>query len=80
MFWQVFVFDVGHKTWKYYDWSQITTVVLFSNYDPELMCHAHAKGARVVLKGKVQLQPDVSTQLVSLVASSAISISKNVHV
>ena len=48
--------------------------------DPELMCHAHAKGARVVLKGKVQLQPDVSTQLVSLVASSAISISKNVHV
>nr|XP_020746956.1 di-N-acetylchitobiase [Odocoileus virginianus texanus] len=53
---EVFVFDVGYKTWKYYDWSQITTVVLFSNYDPELMCHAHAKGARVVLKGDVSVK------------------------
>ncbi|XDA70106.1 hypothetical protein R6Z07F_000480 [Ovis aries] len=53
---EVFVFDVGHKTWKHYDWSQITTVVLFSNYDPELMCHAHAKGARAVLRGDVSVK------------------------
>uniref|UniRef100_A0A8C0D3K9 Uncharacterized protein n=1 Tax=Balaenoptera musculus TaxID=9771 RepID=A0A8C0D3K9_BALMU len=57
---EVFVFDVGHKTWKYYDWSQITTVILFSNYDSELMCYAHSKGARVVLKGELQFLPDVS--------------------
>ncbi|XP_010961628.1 di-N-acetylchitobiase [Camelus bactrianus] len=53
---EVFVFDVGHKVWKYYDWSQITTVVLFADYDPELMCHAHSKGARVVLKGDVSVK------------------------
>ncbi|MBW03244.1 Di-N-acetylchitobiase, partial [Eschrichtius robustus] len=53
---EVFVFDVGHKTWKYYDWSQITTVILFSNYDSELMCYAHSKGARVVLKGDVSIR------------------------
>ncbi|XP_014595559.1 di-N-acetylchitobiase [Equus przewalskii] len=53
---EVFVFDVGEKTWKFYDWSQITTVVLFETYDSELMCHAHSKGARVVLKGDVSLK------------------------
>ncbi|XP_045691538.1 di-N-acetylchitobiase [Phyllostomus hastatus] len=53
---EVFVFDVGGKTWKSYDWSQITTVALFGKYDSELMCYAHAKGARVVLKGDVSLK------------------------
>nr|XP_048309606.1 di-N-acetylchitobiase [Myodes glareolus] len=53
---EVFVFDVGQKTWKSYDWSQITTVAVFGKYDPELMCYAHSKGARVVLKGDVSLK------------------------
>ncbi|XP_007524796.2 di-N-acetylchitobiase [Erinaceus europaeus] len=53
---EVFVFDVGQKTWKSYDWSQITTVAVFGKYDSELMCYAHSKGARVVLKGDVSLK------------------------
>uniref|UniRef100_A0A8D2ACQ6 Di-N-acetylchitobiase n=1 Tax=Sciurus vulgaris TaxID=55149 RepID=A0A8D2ACQ6_SCIVU len=53
---EVFVFDVGKKTWKSYDWSQITTVAVFGKYDSELMCYAHSKGARVVLKGDVSLK------------------------
>uniref|UniRef100_A0A8C5L1D9 Chitobiase n=2 Tax=Jaculus jaculus TaxID=51337 RepID=A0A8C5L1D9_JACJA len=53
---EVFVFDVGQKTWKSYDWSQITTVAAFGKYDSELMCHAHSRGARVVLKGDVSLK------------------------
>lgn len=61
----MFVFDVGSKAWKFYDWSQITTVVNFGKYDPELMCYAHSHGARVVLKGELQFLPDVSGQLVS---------------
>lgn len=65
------MFDVGGKTWKSYDWSQITTVALFGKYDSELMCYAHSKGARVVLKGECQFLPDVSRQLVSLLASFA---------
>ncbi|XP_016001562.1 di-N-acetylchitobiase isoform X2 [Rousettus aegyptiacus] len=52
----VFAFDVGEKTWKSYDWSQITTVAVFGKYDSELMCYAHSKGARVVLKGDVFLK------------------------
>ncbi|XP_038601667.1 di-N-acetylchitobiase isoform X2 [Tachyglossus aculeatus] len=52
----VFVFDVGKKTWKFYDWSQITTVAAFGKYDPELMCHAHSQGSRIVLKGDVPLK------------------------
>lgn len=52
---EVFVFDVGGKTWKSYNWSIVTTVAAFGKYDPELMCHAHSVGARVVLKGDVHL-------------------------
>lgn len=49
---QVFVFDVGGKTWKSYNWSLVTTVAAFGKYDSELVCFAHSKGARVVLKGR----------------------------
>lgn len=52
---EVFLFDVGGKTWKSYNWSTVTTVAAFGKYDPELMCHAHSVGARVVLKGDVHL-------------------------
>lgn len=52
---EVFVFDVGGKTWKSYNWSMVTTVATFGKYDAELMCYAHSKGARVVLKGDVRL-------------------------
>ncbi|XP_041647051.1 di-N-acetylchitobiase isoform X2 [Cheilinus undulatus] len=52
---EVFVFDVGGKTWESYNWSMVTTVATFGKYDAELMCHAHSKGARVVLKGDVPL-------------------------
>lgn len=53
---EVFVFDVGKEAWKSYDWSKITTVAAFGKYDPELLCFAHSKGARVVLKGDVPLK------------------------
>ncbi|XP_061681733.1 di-N-acetylchitobiase isoform X2 [Syngnathoides biaculeatus] len=52
---EVFVFDVGGKTWKSYNWSVVTTVATFGKFDAELMCHAHSNGARVVLKGDVHL-------------------------
>lgn len=50
-FFQVFVFDVRGKTWKSYNWSMVTTLAMFGKYDAELVCYAHSKGARVVLKG-----------------------------
>ncbi|XP_040040411.2 di-N-acetylchitobiase [Gasterosteus aculeatus] len=52
---EVFVFDVGGKTWKSYNWSMVTTVATFGKYDTDLMCYAHSKGARIVLKGDVHL-------------------------
>ncbi|KAM4629492.1 di-N-acetylchitobiase [Polymixia lowei] len=52
---EVFVFDVGGKAWRSYNWSMVTTVATFGKYDAELMCYAHSKGARVVLKGDVPL-------------------------
>ncbi|XP_060629822.2 di-N-acetylchitobiase-like [Anolis sagrei] len=50
---EVLVFDIGGSNWKYYNWTHITTVAIFGKYDPELMCYAHSRGARVVLKGDV---------------------------
>ncbi|XP_063155936.1 di-N-acetylchitobiase-like [Candoia aspera] len=62
---EVFVFDVGGKTWKFYDWTQITTVATFGHYDPDLLCYAHSKGSRVVLHGNISvkkiLKPAVRT-------------------
>lgn len=49
---QVFLFDVGGTTWKSYNWSMITTIATFGEYDAELMCYAHSNGARVLLKGR----------------------------
>ena len=57
---QVFVFDVGRKAWRSYDWNIVTTVAAFGKYDSELMCYAHSKGARVVLKGRVTISIHVS--------------------
>ncbi|XP_076007519.1 di-N-acetylchitobiase [Genypterus blacodes] len=57
---EVFVFDVGGKTWKSYNWSLVTTVAAFGKYDAELMCYAHSKGARVVLKGDIPLSDIVN--------------------
>ncbi|KAM8930448.1 di-N-acetylchitobiase-like [Pelodytes ibericus] len=53
---EVFVFTVRGDSWKSYDWSKITTVALFAQYDPELMCFAHSKGARIVLTGDVPIK------------------------
>ncbi|CAH1237826.1 CTBS [Branchiostoma lanceolatum] len=52
----VFVFAVKNDTWKHYDWDKVTTVVMFGFYSAELMCYAHSKGARVVLKGDVKAE------------------------
>ncbi|XP_062412629.1 di-N-acetylchitobiase [Sardina pilchardus] len=52
---EVFVFDVGGKAWKSYDWTKVTTIAAFGQYDAELMCFAHSKGARLVLKGDVSI-------------------------
>ncbi|XP_061423741.1 di-N-acetylchitobiase isoform X1 [Lethenteron reissneri] len=53
---EVYVFHVGGKDWMLYDWTKVTTVAIFSGFDAELMCYAHSKGARVVLKGDVDVQ------------------------
>ncbi|XP_042317501.1 di-N-acetylchitobiase-like isoform X2 [Sceloporus undulatus] len=76
---EVFVFDVGGKTWKFYDWSQITTVAIFGKYDSELMCYAHSKGSRVVLKGNVSEKEIVFPARRAAWIKQKIDIAKNQH-
>ncbi|KAG1689417.1 hypothetical protein DVH05_002218 [Phytophthora capsici] len=46
---EVFAFSVAtDDRWKHYDWDQLTTVAW--NEDKELLCHAHSKGVKVVVK------------------------------
>ncbi|XP_067846999.1 di-N-acetylchitobiase-like [Heptranchias perlo] len=59
---EVFVFDVGGKDWKYYDWFKVTTIAAFGPYDPELLCYAHANQVRVVLRGVFSLWNTVYKQ------------------
>ena len=51
---QIFAFSVRNDEnhWKKYDWSRLTTVVMFGYTNKTLMCLAHSHGVRVVLLGK----------------------------
>ena len=46
------IFGFGSGNWQRFDWGVLTTVVPTAMHpadiDPELVCHAHAHGARVV--------------------------------
>ena len=37
----------GASDWRLYDWEQLTTVCVFGELDPEMLCHAHSHGVRV---------------------------------
>ncbi|XP_006831064.1 PREDICTED: di-N-acetylchitobiase [Chrysochloris asiatica] len=76
---EVFVFDVGYKTWKSYDWSQITTVATFGKYDSELMCYAHFRGARVVLKGDVSVKDIIDPTFRASWIAEKLNLAKNQH-
>ncbi|XP_059839530.1 di-N-acetylchitobiase-like [Hypanus sabinus] len=47
---EIFIFDNGGKDWKHYIWSNITTIIASQQYDPELLCHAHANGVQLFLR------------------------------
>ncbi|XP_063795031.1 di-N-acetylchitobiase-like [Pseudophryne corroboree] len=74
---EVYVFHVREKNWIHYDWSVVTTVALFAPYDPELMCYAHAKGARVVLTGDVQLSDIVDARNRSAWVTQQVNLAKS---
>ncbi|XP_067894127.1 di-N-acetylchitobiase-like [Heterodontus francisci] len=50
---EVMVFYLAGTDWKHYDWSKVTTVTMES-VDSDLVCHAHAHKARVVMKELIE--------------------------
>ena len=41
--------DRGNDTsWRQFDWALLTTFCQFGSLEPELLCHAHAHGVRIV--------------------------------
>ncbi|XP_059503679.1 di-N-acetylchitobiase-like [Stegostoma tigrinum] len=52
---EAIVFDNGGSSWKHYDWSKITAVVLGERFDLSLLCSAHEHKVRVILKAKINL-------------------------
>lgn len=51
---QGFAFAVANSNYMKYDWTKITTLVVFSAaVNDTLMCYAHSKGARITYGGKV---------------------------
>ena len=47
--------------WMYYNWSEITTLAMFTDFNNSLMCYAHSKGVRVVPYGSYPI-----TQLIDI--------------
>ncbi|XP_065175391.1 di-N-acetylchitobiase-like [Sycon ciliatum] len=51
---EVLGFSTHPGKWKHYDWSKLTTVAVFREWDSdalEMMCYAHSRNVRVVLVG-----------------------------
>ncbi|XP_033007580.1 di-N-acetylchitobiase-like [Lacerta agilis] len=76
---EVFIFDIGGQAWKFYDWSHITTVAIFGKYDPELMCYAHSRGARVVLKGDISVKSIVDPAVRAAWIKEKVDLAKRQH-
>ena len=51
---QVFAFSTSNDPshWKLYDWSKLTTLVMFGYVNESLMCLAHSHGVKVAIVGK----------------------------
>lgn len=49
---EVVAFSVYRDTWKYYNWTHLTTIALFEtqipDIDPHLLCYAHSRHVRLV--------------------------------
>ncbi|BFZ25412.1 hypothetical protein BsWGS_28451 [Bradybaena similaris] len=52
---EVFAFSVRNDEshWRLYDWSKLTTVVMFGYINDSLMCLAHSHNVRVVVLGSI---------------------------
>lgn len=62
---EVFAFSVRNDEshWKLFDWSKLTTVVMFGYINQSLMCLAHSHGVRVVLLGGINTASMLSPTL-----------------
>ncbi|XP_071497174.1 di-N-acetylchitobiase-like [Diadema antillarum] len=43
--------DKANNNWKSYEWDNFTTLAIGAGFDPQIMCHAHSKGVRIVAYG-----------------------------
>ncbi|XP_053549283.1 di-N-acetylchitobiase [Bombina bombina] len=73
---EVYVFHSGGKHWKSFDWTQITTIALFAKFNPELLCFAHSKGVRVVLKGDVPVKDIVDPNVRAAWIANMVKLAK----
>ena len=52
---EVVGFVTAKDNWKMYNYTYLTTLAIFTELDPQLVCYAHQKNVRVVLAAKFDL-------------------------
>ncbi|XP_074660878.1 di-N-acetylchitobiase-like [Tubulanus polymorphus] len=52
----IFMLQKDEKYWLKYDWSKVTTAVVFGPgvYNPLMVCHAHSHGAKIVTVANIE--------------------------
>ncbi|XP_005100833.1 di-N-acetylchitobiase [Aplysia californica] len=62
---EVFAFSLRNEEshWELFDWSKLTTVVMFGYVNQSLMCLAHSHGVRAVILGEISTSEMVSPSL-----------------
>ena len=77
---EILAFVTSQDNWPHYNWSLLTTVALFTDFNDSLLCYAHSKGVRVVLSASypvTDLQNSTRVKVSATIASAtAISGSK----
>eukprot|EP00057_Strongylocentrotus_purpuratus_P005987 XP_011660461.1 PREDICTED: di-N-acetylchitobiase [Strongylocentrotus purpuratus] len=53
---EVVAFSGSGADWRHYFWDNITAVIVGDGFDPQMMCHAHSKGVRIVMRGACSLE------------------------
>ena len=48
---EILGFVTRENNWMQYNWTHITTLAMFTDFNSSLMCYAHSRNVRVVIHG-----------------------------
>ena len=64
---EVVGFVTAKDNWKMYNYTHLTTLAIFTELDPQLVCYAHQKNVRIVLEAKFRSLPNLKILIIGII-------------